>query len=35
MYRNIEYRITNFHFRYSDTVSKKGKSIGPKVSIEK
>jgi hypothetical protein len=29
-YRNIEYRIANFHFRYSDTVSKRGKSIGPK-----
>jgi hypothetical protein len=29
-YRNIVYRITKFHFRYSDTVSNKEKSIGPK-----
>jgi hypothetical protein len=31
-FRNIVYRITNFH---SDTVSNKGKSIGPKVSTIK
>jgi hypothetical protein len=29
-YRNFVYRITNFHFRYSDTVSNRGKSIGLK-----
>jgi hypothetical protein len=26
-----KYRTTNFHFRYSDTVSNRGKSIGPKM----
>jgi hypothetical protein len=29
-YRNIVYRIAKFHSRYSDTVSNKEKSIGPK-----
>jgi hypothetical protein len=32
-YRNIKYRIANFYFRYSDTVSKKRKKYRTK-SIE-